>query len=210
MLGDVSPQELHLVTSGVQYPGRDHVDKLYITRWDGRRHTELDFSQVLRVELVLLGTDPMVAVDSVEHPVSMWVEGSSVYVDLSMYALDEATYLTQMVVYDLEHPRGQVLVDNKDTVYQVDVRRVNAVGGTPPPLLTYVLEAPLDGSTYARRNGAWAPISGAVGGSGVTYVQDSAPVGASEAETWWNPLTLQLKVFHIDKFEPVSPDGGHF
>lgn len=49
-----------------------------------------------------------------------------------------------------------------------------------------------------------------VGAGGITYVQDYEPTGASESETWWNPLTLQLKVFHNQAFEPVSPDGGHF
>ncbi|MGE8501696.1 MAG: hypothetical protein ACN6P1_05600 [Pseudomonas sp.] len=49
-----------------------------------------------------------------------------------------------------------------------------------------------------------------VGAGGITYIQDHRPVGASESETWWNPLTLQLKVFHNNDFEPVSPDGGHF
>jgi hypothetical protein len=49
-----------------------------------------------------------------------------------------------------------------------------------------------------------------VGAGGITYVQDYEPVGAIEKETWWNPLTLQLKVYHNNEFEPVSPDGGHF
>ncbi len=49
-----------------------------------------------------------------------------------------------------------------------------------------------------------------VGAGGITYVQDHVPTGASESETWWNPLTLQLKVYHNNDFEPVSPDGGHF
>ncbi len=49
-----------------------------------------------------------------------------------------------------------------------------------------------------------------VGAGGITYIQDHAPTGASESETWWNPLTLQLKVYHNNDFEPVSPDGGHF
>lgn len=47
-------------------------------------------------------------------------------------------------------------------------------------------------------------------GGGITYVQDHEPVGATESETWWNQLTLQLKVYHNNEFEPVSPDGGHF
>lgn len=48
------------------------------------------------------------------------------------------------------------------------------------------------------------------GAGGVTYIQDSAPQGAVENETWYNPVTLQLKVFHNGSFQPVSPDGGHF
>lgn len=49
-----------------------------------------------------------------------------------------------------------------------------------------------------------------VGAGGITYIQDHEPASAAESETWWNPLTLQLKVFHLGAFEPVSPDGGHF
>ena len=55
-----------------------------------------------------------------------------------------------------------------------------------------------------------APGRDGVGAGGITYVQDHEPVGATESETWWNPLTLQLKVYHNNGFEPVSPDGGHF
>ena len=54
------------------------------------------------------------------------------------------------------------------------------------------------------------PGRNGVGAGGITYVQDHEPVGATESETWWNPLTLQLKVYHSNQFEPVSPDGGHF
>lgn len=49
-----------------------------------------------------------------------------------------------------------------------------------------------------------------VGAGGVSFIQDSPPSGAQEGQTWWNPLTLQLKVYHEDQFEPVSPDGGYF
>lgn len=47
-------------------------------------------------------------------------------------------------------------------------------------------------------------------GSGVTYTQDSEPRNAQENESWYNPLTLQLKVFHSGAWRPVSPDGGYF
>lgn len=162
MLGDVSPQELKVVSSGVFYPGRDHVDVIDITRWDGRHDAALDFSAVTRLVLVLLETTPLVAVDSVQHPNSLWVEGSRVYVDLSTYALEPATYTTHLVVHDAEHPRGQVLIDNADTVYQVDVRVVGEPGTTPPPRLEYVLEAPDDGGVYARQRGQWVLIPSVV------------------------------------------------
>ena len=55
-----------------------------------------------------------------------------------------------------------------------------------------------------------APGRNGVGAGGITYVQDHEPTGATESETRWNPLTLQLKVYHSNQFEPVSPDGGHF
>lgn len=49
-----------------------------------------------------------------------------------------------------------------------------------------------------------------VGAGGISYILDHEPALAQESETWWNPLTLQLKVYHDGFFEPVSPDGGHF
>lgn len=54
------------------------------------------------------------------------------------------------------------------------------------------------------------PGRNGVGAGGITYIQDHPPTGATESETWWNPLTQQLKVYHDNEFEPVSPDGGHF
>jgi len=162
MLGDVSPQELKVVSSGVFYPGRDHVDVIDITRWDGRQDAALDFSAATRLVLVLLNTAPLVAIDSEQHPNSLWVEGARVYVDLSTYALAPATYTTHLVVHDDQHPRGQVLIDNQDTVYQVEVRVVGEPGTTPPPRLEYVLDAPGDGGVYARQRGKWVLIPSVV------------------------------------------------
>lgn len=48
------------------------------------------------------------------------------------------------------------------------------------------------------------------GAGGVTYIQDHAPVGAAGSETWYNPVTLQMKVFTNGAWRPVSPDGGYF
>lgn len=162
MLGDVSPQGLKVVSSGVVYPGRDHVDVVDILRWNGRRDEPLDFSASTRLVLVLLGTTPLVAFDSVEQPNALWVDGNRVYVDLSTYALEPATYTTHLVVYDAEHPRGQVLIDDQDTVYQIEIRLVGEPGATPPPLFQYVLEAPNDGGVYARQQGRWVLIPSVV------------------------------------------------
>lgn len=47
-------------------------------------------------------------------------------------------------------------------------------------------------------------------GSGVTYVQDFEPSGALDKESWYNPLTFQLKVYNDGAWRPVAPDGGYF
>lgn len=47
-------------------------------------------------------------------------------------------------------------------------------------------------------------------GSGVTYVQDFEPVGALDKESWYNPLTFQMKVYSDGAWRPVAPDGGYF
>ena len=47
-------------------------------------------------------------------------------------------------------------------------------------------------------------------GESITYISDAQPANGQEKETWYNPLTLQLKVFHNGAWRPVSPDGGHF
>lgn len=48
------------------------------------------------------------------------------------------------------------------------------------------------------------------GSSGVTYVQDSVPSLGAQGQTWYNPLTQQLKVFNDGAWSPVAPDGGYF
>lgn len=47
-------------------------------------------------------------------------------------------------------------------------------------------------------------------GESITYISDTQPANGQDKETWYNPLTLQLKVFHNGVWRPVSPDGGHF
>jgi hypothetical protein len=48
------------------------------------------------------------------------------------------------------------------------------------------------------------------GGTGVTFAQDTEPVSPDELNLWWNPLTLQLKVYRFGAWQPASPDGGYF
>lgn len=45
---------------------------------------------------------------------------------------------------------------------------------------------------------------------GVVFVQDHVPTSAQEHDNWYNPLTLQYKVFTNGAWAPVSPDGGYF
>jgi hypothetical protein len=47
-------------------------------------------------------------------------------------------------------------------------------------------------------------------GSGVSYMHDHPPSNPLDQQTWYNPLTLQLKVAEGGAWHPVSPDGGHF
>lgn len=73
-----------------------------------------------------------------------------------------------------------------------------------------------NGRMIAVLNGAWvdvAPPEGmgaGGGGSGVTFAQDSQPVFAEENNTWWNPLTFQMKVYNGGQWQPTAPDGGYF
>ena len=81
------------------------------------------------------------------------------------------------------------------------------VAGAPFVLVTEPRQAPAFLVAGGRQGPPGRP---GVGSGGVTYIQDHEPAGAAEQETWWNPLTLQLMVFHNNRFEPVSPDGGYF
>lgn len=76
--------------------------------------------------------------------------------------------------------------------------------------LETLLVAELPQTTVIVAGEQGPPGRNGVGAGGISYIQDHEPVGAAESETWWNPLTLQLKVFHDNEFEPVSPDGGYF
>lgn len=54
------------------------------------------------------------------------------------------------------------------------------------------------------------PPTSALHKSGVSFAQDTQPSDPEEDNTWWNPLTRQLKVYHNGAWRSVAPDGGHF
>jgi hypothetical protein len=59
---------------------------------------------------------------------------------------------------------------------------------------TKLSDAPTDGTTYGRKNGAWSAVAS---GANV-YVQDTAPVGATAGSLWWQSSTGLLFVYYND------------
>jgi hypothetical protein len=56
-------------------------------------------------------------------------------------------------------------------------------------------DAPLDGTTYGRKNAAWSAISG---GGAPVYVQDSPPGGVAAGSLWWESDTGLLYISYQD------------
>lgn len=188
MLGDISPQTVRITQQAVVYPGRDHVTSLRVERFDGRTYKPVDMTAVTRVILSFPEADPVIVYDSAVQAVFTHV-GTTLTVDLSDYAMPASVLGCQIILYDAEHPAGQVLVDDIDAVVQFDFRNVHMTGGTPPPAVEYITDAPIDGVTYARKDGLWVPVDALVSGvssvngqSGVV-VLDAADVGADAAGT---------------------------
>lgn len=183
MLGDISPQTVRITQQAVVYPSRDHVTSLRVERFDGRTYKPVDMTAVTRVILSFPEADPVIVYDSSVQAVFTHV-GTTLTVDLSDYAMPASVLGCQIILYDAEHPAGQVLVDDIDAVVQFDFRNVSPVGGIPAPAVDYLTDAPIDGVTYARKDGLWVPVDALVSGvssvngqSGVV-VLDAADVGA--------------------------------
>ena len=188
MLGDINPQTVRITKQAVVYPSRDHVTSLRVERFDGRTYKPVDMTAVTRVILSFPEADPVIVYDSAVQAVFTHV-GTTLTVDLSDYAMPASVLGCQIILYDAEHPAGQVLVDDIDAVVQFDFRNVHMTGGTPPPAVEYITDAPIDGVTYARKDGVWVPVDALVSGvssvngqSGVV-VLDAADVGADPAGT---------------------------
>jgi hypothetical protein len=189
MLGDVSPQTIRLTAQAVVYPGRNHVVRVTIEKASGRRYVLTDLTAVTRVVLVFLGTNPVIAYDSLTDPVFTLGAGGVLGIDLSDYAMPASTLSSHLILFDAEHPSGQVIVDDTDVELVFDFRNISGTGTTPPPTVEYVAEAPIDGGLYGRQDGGWVSISDVVAGvasvNGQTgvVVLDAADVGADPAGT---------------------------
>lgn len=166
MLGDINPQTVRVTSKVVVYPGRDHVVRVNIKRWQVSgatgRYVNVDVTDVTRAVLVLPHADPQIVFDSDDAPlVFTFGSGGNIDVDLSPYAMPQAVLRSWLILYDAEHTSGQVVVDDKDAELELDFRNVSTTGTEPPPWFTYVEEAPIDGVSYVRKDGDWVP-----GGSG--------------------------------------------
>lgn len=157
MLGDVTPSQLRLIQTGTVYTGRDNKFTVTVQKYVGRSFVPVDLSEVTQLLLIIPGPEPVV-IDSLTYPDAFSVAGSLLTLDLSDFAFDPGTYTAQLVAFDAEHPRGQVLCETYENELTFTVRDVSATGSVPLPTLSYVEEAPANGVTYGRRDGVWVAI----------------------------------------------------
>lgn len=164
MIGDVTPKQLRLIHTGVVYTGRDNKFSVVIQRVVGRKFVPIDLTEVTQFVLILPSETPVV-IDSTAYPeVFTAAAGGELTIDLSNFAMDPGSYEAQLVAYDAQHPRGQVLCDLNDNELLFTVRDVSASGSAPLPTLSYVEEAPANGQVYGRKDGLWVVIDAVAAG----------------------------------------------
>lgn len=180
MLGDIDPARVTVDGwSPVVYAGRDNVTASRFLIYDDakRKDVPLDFSDVERMVLVL--PEVGVAFDSaISAGAVVWSAGSGVIeFDLSAYAVAPGTYQAQLMAFDAEHPRGQVVVSGyqTDRDFTLTFLEVWGTGSLPPPL-------PTGGEAVTRVAGETVSALRAVyERAGRVYLLDpaspSAPVG---------------------------------
>lgn len=141
MLGDIDTHKLRVSAWGPKvYTGHDNILKFRFEQYDDttRRDKPLDFSAVSRMVLRFPEVDPVIEFDTDVVPDAIdWVtQGSSgvLFFDLSAYIVDVGTYNADLVVYDAEHARGQVLVSTAmlRDAFNFTFERVGATGLLPP------------------------------------------------------------------------------
>lgn len=141
MLGNIDPLRVRVYAwSSVVYSGHDNLTRTRFSQVVDRdnREAALDFSTLTRVILTFPDTSPVMTFDSGELlDVIDWTQGDGVLgFDLSVFDIPEGEYRAELVVYDAEHERGQVLVslDSPEGGLRLRVDQVNTSGSTPPPL----------------------------------------------------------------------------
>lgn len=171
MLGTIDPRLIETSPqTPVVYRGRDNVVQTAFTRYDGRKFVALDFASITRMVLILpTPSGGQMVFDSVATAgVIDWGLGyGRVVFDLTPYALPIGVYEGQLVVFDTEHPGGQVIVDGQDRARLVlDVREVYTAGTMPPPL-------PTGGESVVRRAGeTLSALRGVYELAGLVYALD--------------------------------------
>lgn len=164
MLGDVSPKQLRLIHTGVVYTGRDNKFSLVVQKVVDRKFVPVDLTEVTQFVLILPSDTPVV-IDSTAYPeVFTAAAGGALTIDLSDFAMDPGVYEAQLIAYDAQHPRGQVLCDLNDNELLFTVRDVSASGATPLPTVSYVEEAPANGQVYGRKDGLWVVVEALAAG----------------------------------------------
>jgi len=140
MLGDVDPQQLRIQAwRPVVYTGHDNLTAVKITQFDAatRRDIPLNFSALTRLVLTFPEIDPMISFDSAVLPNTLdWLQGDGVLAfDMSDYAIPEGTYNAELVAFDAEHPRGQVIVTLQSPRPGLALKfdQVSEDGGQPVP-----------------------------------------------------------------------------
>jgi hypothetical protein len=141
MLGNVDPTKVRVVAlAPVVYSGHDNLTVARFTQVidSGLHEVTLDFSDLTRIILTFPGTSPLIVFDSAElDGVIDWSQGSGlIEFDLSTFDIPENSYRAELVIYDAEHPRGQVLVtlDAPQNGLVLRFDQVNGAGGVPLPV----------------------------------------------------------------------------
>lgn len=142
MLGNVDPQHVTVAPlSPAVYRGRDNTSAARFQRYDEARgkYVPLDFSNVLRMILVLPETQPQVVFDTLTAPDTMdWLSlgQGEIEFKLAHYALTPGTYKARLIVYDEDHPNGQVVVSGLQTKneFNLIINEVLGDGVLPPPM----------------------------------------------------------------------------
>jgi len=150
MLGTINPQTARLHTPTVVYPGRDHVTTVQVSRFDGRRYLPVNFDDLTRVVLSFYQLDDVILFDSATTAdVFSWA-GDTIEIDLTLFAMPASVLRCQILLYDAEHERGQVLVDDIDTVLEFDFRDIVVSGTLAPPVGTPATLADLQAAMDAH------------------------------------------------------------